>query len=115
MRLHQIALAVGFVAALVAVFYRIYFVPPIGWGEWALLTVGVSLVGGLIIGQRWAVGTAFAVNTTLSLLLLALVGVFHDVRPGAAFLSVQVLVSTGATASAVRLRSTRAAAVSTPT
>lgn len=105
MRLLRMGLAISFVVALIAAFYRIYFVPPVSWPEWALLTVGVSMLGGLAIGRRWAIGTAFAVNVLLSLLLIALVALLNDhVGIGTAFLLVQVLVSTGATAAAIRLR-----------
>jgi hypothetical protein len=105
MRLLRAGLAISFVVALIAAFYRIYFVPPVSWPEWALLTVGVSMLGGLAIGRRWAVGTAFAVNVLLSLLLIATVAVLFRHVGHPAFLFVQVFVSTGATAAAIRLRS----------
>jgi hypothetical protein len=73
------------------------------WTEWALLTVGVSMVGGLVIGKAWAVPLALTVNVVLSLVLVAVVVAFG--RWGhPAFLAVQVIVSAGATAAAVRLR-----------
>ena len=105
MRLLRAGLAISFVVALIAAFYRIYFVPPIGWTEWALLTVGISMLGGLAIGTRSAIRTAFMANVFLSLFLLA-VGATSNahIGIGTSFLLVQVLVSTGATAAALRLR-----------
>jgi len=106
MRLLRAGLAISFVVALIAAFYRIYFVPPVSWPQWALLTVGVSMLGGLAIGRRWVIGTAFAANVFLSLLLITLVALLNGhVGIGTAFLLVQVFVSTGATAAAIRLRS----------
>ncbi len=103
MRLFRAGLAIGFCVALTAVFYRVYFAPPVGWTEWVLLTLGVSMLGGAAIGEAWAVPLALAVNVALSLLLVTVVVAFG--RWGhPAFLLVQVTLSTGATAAAVRLR-----------
>jgi hypothetical protein len=114
MRLLRAGLAIGFVAALIAVFYVVYLQPPVSWAEWALLTVGVSILGGIAIGKRWAVGVAFAVNALLSLLLIATVALFFGHVGHPAFLLVQVLVSTGATAAAVRLRRSFASRFASP-
>ena len=108
MRLLRVGLAIGFVAALVAVFYRIYFVPPVSWTVWAFLTVGVSMLGGIAIGKRWAIRVAFAVNALLSSLLIVTVALLFRHVGHPAFLLVQVLVSTAATAAAVRLRQSSA-------
>jgi hypothetical protein len=104
MRLLRGGFAIGFVSALIAVFYMVYLLPPVSWAEWALLTVGVSMLGGIAIGKRWAIGVAFAVNAILSLLLLVTVALLFRHLGHPAFLLVQVIVSTGATAAAVRLR-----------
>jgi hypothetical protein len=104
MRLLRAGLAIGFVTALIAVFYRVYFVPPVTWSAWALLTVGVSMLGGIAIGKRSAIRLAFAVNVVLSLLLIVAVVLLSPDVGHPAFLLVQVLVSTGATAAAVHLR-----------
>jgi len=104
MRLLRAGLTIAFIAALVGVFFVVFFLPPVSWAVWALLTVGVSMLGGIAIGKRWAVGVAFAVNALLSLLLLATVALLFRHVGHPAFLLVQVLVSTGATAAAIRLR-----------
>jgi len=105
MRLLRAGLAIGFVAALGAAFYRTFFVPPVSWPEWALLTVGVSTLGGVAIGRRWAIGTAFAVNVFLALLVITVGEATNGhIELGTAFLVVQVLVATGATAAAIRVR-----------
>jgi len=104
MRLLRAGLTIAFSAALVGVFFVIFFLPPVSWPVWALLTVGVSMLGGIAIGKRGAVGVAFAVNAILSLLLIATVALLFRHVGHPAFLFVQVLVSTGATAAAIRLR-----------
>jgi hypothetical protein len=105
MRLLRATLVIGFVAALAAVYYVVYLRAPVTWVEWGLLSAGVSLLGGFVIGRQWAVAVAFAVNVLLSLLLVATVALLtRHVGSGAAFLLVQVLLSTGATAAAIRLR-----------
>jgi hypothetical protein len=115
MRRLRAALSIGFVGALITVYVVVYVRQPVGWAVWALLAVGVSMMGGVAIGKRWAVRVAFATNALSSLLLIATVALLAGHVGGhPAFLLVQVLVSTGATAAGVRLRSMFAGKFATP-
>jgi hypothetical protein len=106
MRLHSSSAAAGFAAGLLA----IYFVPTGGWPLYVVLVLVVSLLGGYVIGQWWAVGVALGSNIVFSTLyLFAYDDLFritpnHDSTRVAAILAGQLFVSVIATAMAVWLR-----------
>lgn len=106
MRLHSLSAAAGFAAGLLA----IYFVPTGGWPLYVVLVLAVSLLGGYVIGQWWAVGVALGSNIVFSALyLFAYDDIFritpnHDSARVAMILVAQLFVSVVATAMAVRLR-----------
>jgi hypothetical protein len=103
---HGLNAAAGFAAGLLA----IYFVPTGGWPLHVVLVLMVSLLGGYVIGQWWAVGVALGSNIVFSALyLFAYDDLFritpnHDSARVAVILTGQLLVSVVATAMAVRLR-----------
>ena len=102
----SLSAAAGFAAGLLA----IYFVPTGGWPLYVVLVLAVSLLGGYMIGQWWAVGVALGSNIVFSALyLLAYDNLFritpnHDSSRVAVILAGQLLVSVSATAMAVWLR-----------
>lgn len=106
MRLHNSRAAAGFAAGLLA----IYFVPTGGWPLYIVLVLAVSLLGGYMIGQWWAVGVALGSNIVFSALyLFAYDDLFritpnHDSSRVAVILAGQLLVSAIATAVAVLQR-----------
>jgi hypothetical protein len=106
MRLHSLSAAAGFAAGLLA----IYFVPAGGWPLYVVLVLAVSLLGGYVIGQWWAVGVALGSNIVFSALyLFAYDDIFritpnHDSARVAMILAGQLFVSVIAAATAVRLR-----------
>lgn len=103
MSLRSWSAAAGFATGLLA----IYFVPTGGWPLYLVLVLAVSLPGGYMIGQWWAVGVALGSNIVFSgLYLFAYDDLFritpnHDSSRVAAILAGQLLVSTIATAVAV--------------
>jgi hypothetical protein len=104
MRLHSLSAATGFAAGLLA----IYFVPAGGWALYVVLVV--SLLGGYMIGQWWAVGVSLGSNMVFSALyLFAYDDLFritpnHDTSRVAVILAGQLFVSVIVTAMAVWLR-----------
>jgi hypothetical protein len=103
MHLRSLNAAAGFAAGLLA----IYFVPTGGWPLDIVLVLAVSLSGGYMIGQWWAVGVASGSNIVFSALyLFAYDDLFriapnHDSSRVAVILAGQLLVSVIATAMAV--------------
>jgi hypothetical protein len=106
MHLRSLSAAAGFAAGLLA----IYFVPTGGWPLYVVLVLAVSLLGGYMIGQWWAVGVALGSNIVFSALyLFAYDDLFritpnHDSSRVAVILTGQSFVSVVATAMSVRLR-----------
>ncbi len=66
MHLRSLSAAAGFATGLLA----IYFVPTGGWPLEVVLVLAVSLLGGYMIGQWWAVGVALGSNIVFSALYL---------------------------------------------
>jgi hypothetical protein len=103
MHLRSLSAAAGFATGLLA----IYFVPTGGWPLDIVLVLAVSLLGGYMIGQWWAVGVAVGSNIVFSTLyLFAYDDLFritpnHDSSRVAVILAGQLLVSAIATAVAV--------------
>ena len=103
MHLRSLSAAAGFATGLLA----IYFVPTGGWPLDIVLVLAVSLLGGYMIGQWWAVGVAVGSNIVFSTLyLFAYDNLFritpnHDSSRVAVILAGQLLVSAIATAVAV--------------
>jgi hypothetical protein len=106
MRFRSLNAAAGFAAGLLV----IYFVPTGGWPLYIVLVLAVSLLGGYVIGQWWAVGVALGSNIVFSTLyLFAYDDLFritpnHDSARVAVILAGQLFVSVIATAMAVWLR-----------
>jgi hypothetical protein len=106
MRLRRLSVTAIFAAGLLA----IYFVPTGGWPLYVILVLVVSLLGGYMIGQWWAVGVALGSNIVFSALyLFAYDNIFritsnHDSSRVVVILVGQLLVSVMATAMAVRLQ-----------
>jgi hypothetical protein len=105
-RLHSLSIAAGFAAGLLA----IYFVPTGVWPLYVVLVLSVSLLGGYMIGQWWAVGVALGSNIVFSALYLFAYDNFFRITPNhnssrvALILAGQLFVSVIATAMAVRQR-----------
>jgi hypothetical protein len=106
--LRRAALGVAFAFALIAV----YFTGRGGWPIYTALVVGVSVLGGWMIGRSWAVYLGLAVNIAFSALSVAADVLLFHVDQGhhrsageiALIYVGQALVSATATAAAVRLR-----------
>jgi hypothetical protein len=106
MRLRSLSVAAGFAAGLLA----IYFVPTGGWRLYVVLVLAVSLLGGYMIGQWWAVGVALGSNIVFSALYLFAYDDLFRITPNhnssrvAVILAGQLLVTAIATAVAVLQR-----------
>jgi hypothetical protein len=106
MHLRSLSAAAGFAAGLLA----IYFVPTGGWPLYVVLVLVVSLLGGYMIGQWWAVGVALGSNIVFSALYLFTyedlfrIAPNHDSSRVAVILAGQFFVSVIVTAVAVWLR-----------